>query len=84
MWESSSLGLAATITRANPTFPRPGDPASPFSIVTTADGGGVNPITTALSVTSFAGLDGANISCRDANQVTNDIQDAVIMVFGKC
>ena len=83
-WDIPSLGLDATITRTSPTFPRPGDPVSPFSIVTTADGGGPSPVTTVLSVTSFAGLNGITLSCSDGNQFTNGTQDVIAMVFGKC
>ena len=80
VWSIRSLGFSAVISRGLPTFH---DSASPFTIVTTADGGGVNPITTELSVTSFAGLNGANITCIDANQVVTEVQDTIAMVFGK-
>ena len=80
-WSIPSLGFSDTITRTSPTFD---DPASPFSIVITADGGGANPITTALSVTSFAGLNGANITCSDGNELITETQDTIAMVFGKC
>ena len=81
MWSIPSLDFMTTITRTSPTFD---DPASLFSIVKTADGGGPNPIATALSVTSFAGLNGASITCSDGNLVTTEAQDAIAMVFGKC
>ena len=80
-WMIPSLGFIETITRTTPTF---SEPPSPFSIVTTADGGGANPITTALSVTSFAGLNGANITCGDPSQILNETQDTTVVVFGKC
>ena len=81
-WDIPSL-VDVSITRQDPTFPRPGDPASPFAITITADEGGVNPILTALSVTSFAGLNGANITCSDANQIEDEAQDATALVFSK-
>ena len=74
-WSIPSL-VDVSITRVNPTFPPPGSPPSQFSIVTTADGGGTNPITTELSVTSFAGLNGANVTCSDGNQLITETQDA--------
>ena len=80
-WSIPSFGFMESITRETPTFD---DPASQFFINTTADGGGANPITTALSVTSFAGLDETNIICSDANQITSEAQDAIAMVFGRC
>ena len=83
-WEILSLGFTATINRNNPTFPRPTNPPSPFTIVTTADGNGSNPITTALSVTSFAGLRGEDIICTDGNLVSRETRNATAMVFGKC
>ena len=82
-WRIPSLG-DVSITRINPIFPRPGDPPSQFSIVTTSDEGGTNPITTVLSVTSFAGLNGITITCSDGNRFINETQEAIAMVFGKC
>ena len=82
-WDIPSLGLDASITRNTPTFSRPGDPSSRFSIVTTVDGGGANPITTELSVISFAGLNGTNITCSDANQIVTEHQSTIAIVFGK-
>ena len=77
----SILDFMVAITRGTTTFD---DPASRFSITTTVDGGGPNPITTELSVTSFAGLNGADITCSDGNAFTNETQDTIAMVFGKC
>ena len=82
-WRIPSLGFIATINRINPTFPGPGDPASPFSIATIEDEGGSNPIATQLSVTSSAELNGTNIICSDANQIATEIQEATIVVFGE-
>ena len=83
-WDIPSLGLDAIITRNQRIFPFPDGPAAPFSISIVADEGGANPITTALSVTSFAGLDGAEITCSDANQIATETQNATVLVFGKC
>ena len=80
VWSIPSLGFLETITRSCPTFD---DPASRFSIETTADEGGPNPITTALTVSSFAGLNGASITCSDGNEFTNETGDTIAMVFGK-
>ena len=49
--------------------------------MTVADEAGA--ITTALSVTSVAGLDGANITCADGTQVDGPVRDTIAMVFGK-
>ena len=82
-WQIPSRHFSEFILRNLPTFPRPGDYPSPFSIMTEDDGGvGADPITSALSVTSFLGLDGANIACSDTGAI--EIQDATAMVFGKC
>ena len=64
------------------SLPPPVGPPSLFLIETTEDGGGA--ITTELSVTSFAGLNGANITCSDGNLITTETQDATALVFGKC
>lgn len=79
-WKIPSFGFSVTISRATPTFSD-----GQFSIITTADGGGSNPITTALSVTTFAGLDGANITCEDgfASPGEGDIKMTVVTVLGK-
>ena len=82
-WRIPSLGFIATINRINPTFAGPDDPASPFSIAIIEDEGGANPITTQLSVTSFAELNGTNIICSDANQIATEIQETTIVVFGE-
>ena len=83
-WDIPSFGLDIIIARSQSTFPLPDGPVSPFSITITADGGGANPITTTLSVTSFAGLNGADITCSDGIQIIDDTQDAIAMMFGKC
>jgi hypothetical protein len=41
-------------------------------------------MTTVLTVTSFAGLNGANISCTDAGPVNGTVQETTAAVFGEC
>jgi hypothetical protein len=82
-WEIPSLNFSELITRTTATFPPINNDTSQFSIVTTADPGGNNSITTALSVNATAALDGANVTCGNGDQIVNDIQSNIIMVFGK-
>jgi hypothetical protein len=42
-----------------------------------------NVITTVLTVTSFAGLNGTDISCVDPTLVNGAVQETIAMVFGK-
>jgi hypothetical protein len=73
---SNALGL--------PTFPAPGA-SSPFVITIAVDDNVTGVITTVLTVTSFAGLDGTNISCAENAMVTgDDIQETTAAVFGEC
>ena len=84
-WEIPSLGLDVIITRRIPTFPRFSGDDSRFSIAITMQGGlDTDSITTELSVTSFAGLSGANITCSDPLQIIGATQDTIILLFGKC
>ena len=78
-WNAPSLGVAGIITMTLPAFPGSGE-GSPSVSLTSGD----DPITTALSVTSFAGLNGADITCFDALIRINETQDSTAMVFGKC
>ena len=54
-----------------------------FTIVITEDQGGVNPITTALSVTAFDGFNGATIRCSDINLISMKVQETTATVFGE-
>ena len=64
-----------SISRANPVFTD-----SLFSIATVADGGGANPISTALSVRIFPGLDEANIICSDSSEIATALQEATVLI----
>ena len=79
-WKIPSLQLSISITRSTPTFSD-----GQFYIEITSDGGGNNPITTALTVTAFTALDGANLTCENglANPGEGEIQMTVVTVLGE-
>jgi hypothetical protein len=79
---ATSLGFDTSISRGSPTFPTIGV-SSQFSIVTTADPGGANPITTAFSVNATVELNGTVVTCSDGNQMVNDTQSDAVTIFGK-
>ena len=79
-WNIPSLGESVIVTRNRRTFSGSGDGS--LSIALTTDE--ADAITTALSVTSFAGLNGANITCFDAIGGVIETQDTTAMVFGRC
>jgi hypothetical protein len=78
----SSVSTVA-ITRGSPTFPAPGGSPSPFMISLATDDIVNNVITTVLTVTSFAGLNGTDISCTDTSVVNGEVQETIAIAFGK-
>ena len=81
-WRIPSLSFSASITRADPSASNAGPPS--FSIVIVDDIG--TAIITALSITSYPGLDGIIISCEDGNVAPGqqpEIQNTTAMVFGE-
>ena len=77
-WMISSLANPASVSIGARTVNIP-----PYSIEVTSDNG-VNMVTgSRLTVTSFAGLDGVNITCFDATTLNGVVQETTAMVFGK-
>jgi hypothetical protein len=74
--------IPVTINTGNPTFLSPDGARSPFMITTASVVD--NNITTELTVTSFAGLNGGFISCRDSSVVNGELQETNATVFGEC
>jgi hypothetical protein len=90
IWRITQPGsglIAATLsnTLGFPTFPPSGADPSPFMIAVTTDDNVTGFITTVLTVTSFAGLNGTSILCAENAMATgDDIQETTAVVFGKC
>jgi hypothetical protein len=78
----NSTVVTANIAVGNPTFPADGGAPSPFMIAIASNVN--NIITTVLTVTSFAGLEGTNISCRNALVANGEPQETTASVFGEC
>lgn len=78
IWKIPSFGVRKIIARADPFYSHP-----QFSIYLAVDNG--NSITTELSVMSFAGFNGTNISCSDPNAAPGDIivQEVTAIIFGE-
>jgi hypothetical protein len=87
LWRIAQPGsnvITAPLARAHPTFPAPGGAPSPFMITIATDDTVNNVIISVLTVTSFAGLNGADISCTDANVANVEPQETTVSVFGEC
>jgi hypothetical protein len=88
VWRIAPPGSSATtgvITRVSPTFSFPGGAPSPFMISIATYDMVNNVITTVLTVTSFAGLNGTDILCIDGTVVNGEIQEtiATVLTFGE-
>jgi hypothetical protein len=82
---SGLIAAALSNTLGFPTFPPSGADPSPFMIAVTTDDNVTGFITTVLTVTSFAGLNGTNILCAENAMATgDDIQETTAVVFGEC
>jgi hypothetical protein len=76
---SASNVTTVSINRVTRTAPVPG------GVITIAsDDMDNNVIITVLTVTSFAGLNGASISCTDTGPVNGTVQETTVAVFGEC
>ena len=78
-WNISSPAAVVAITRTVRTTS-----ILPYGFMLTEDDG--NSITSTLSLTVFAGFNGAVITCLDANALPGegDKQSTTAMVFGEC
>lgn len=74
--ENFTFQVASSLFGVNST-----DEPSPFSLEITSGGNLSSPVTTSLTVTAFAGLDGATVSCSGPN--SQRLQYVTVNVFGK-
>ena len=77
-WRIPSFRIEVAITRTIDSFND-----TRFTIGISGDEGGANPINTTLSVTAFAGFNGATIQCEDANEIVMENQETTAAVFGE-